>query len=231
MKYIQKTEIPQFFINDTIELREEIKVSNKKSKIWDDFKEKRKLKEYILENEQNWLCGYCEAKLKDTFEKEKRENTELIHIEHIKPKHLDYDNLSFDYHNLLVSCSGKCFTEDKKPLTCGHRKGKEFNEKLFLNPTTTKDIRDYFIYTNNGYIGSSLKDKEKSKYTMELLELNTFDNKLAESRKLALKEFKKSAYNLSIKEKQPLKIIAKKILNKENLAFISFLRYRYKHIL
>ena len=234
MRYIQKKEIPQFFIDDTKELREAIKITpnNEKKDIWDyHYKTKRELKRYLLEVEQNWLCGYCEAKLEETFEKEKRENRDFIHIEHIKPKHLDYDNLSFDYYNLLVSCSGRCFTQNNKPLTCGHKKGNKFDENLFLNPLKYYDIRDYFIYTPNGQIGASLKNKEKSKYTMDLLELNGFNNKLLEARVIALEEFKSSVKKYLLQTKREPKKIVKALLNKENLAFISFLRYNYRHLI
>ncbi len=46
MKYIKKKKAPQFFIEDT-----------KNLKIWKKYnsKKKRKLKEYILENEQFYL--------------------------------------------------------------------------------------------------------------------------------------------------------------------------------
>ncbi len=234
MRYIQKKEIPQSFIDDTKDLVTKIKETSQKEKkdIWDkEYKNKRELKKYILEVEQNWLCGYCEAKLEETFKKEKRENLELIHIEHIKPKHLDYDNLSFDYYNLLVSCSGKCFTQGNKPLTCGHKKGKKFDENLFLNPVKDIDIRDYFIYSDNGYIGSSSKNEEKSKYTMNLLELNAFNNQLCEARIIALKEFTRKVKEYSKKRDEKPEEIIKKLLDRENLAFISFLRYKYKLIL
>ena len=233
MRYIQKNEIPQFFIDDTEALKEKIKITPQKNKkdMWDkEYKTKRKLKQYILEKEQNWLCGYCEAKLEDTFIREKREDKELIHIEHIKPKHLDYDNLSFDYYNLLVSCSGKCFTDKNKPLTCGHKKGNKFDENLFLNPIKEINIREYFIYTNNGYIGSSSKNEKKSKYTMKLLDLNSFNNELVNARLIALEAFKKSIKAYTNKRSiSPQKVI-KLLLAKENLAFISFLRYKYSYI-
>ncbi len=49
MRYIKKLPTPEFFIDDTKELTS-----------WNDYPayKKRKLKEYILEKEQNWLCGY-----------------------------------------------------------------------------------------------------------------------------------------------------------------------------
>jgi len=222
MKYIQKFKIPQFFIDDTKQLKVDIKNSNNKPKVWnDDYKNKRVLKKYILENEQNYLCGYCEAKV----------TLDDSHVEHIKPKKLDYDNLTFNYNNLLVSCNGICFSKSNKPITCGHRKGSKFDENKFLNPTTIKNIRDYFIYTDNGFIGSSNLDNSKSKYTMDLLQLNPFDNYLSEARKTALEEFRKSVKTNFKKTGKDMKSSAIFLLEKENLAFISFLRFKYKNIL
>lgn len=226
MKYIKKASIPpQFFIDDTKELKEIIKtiiIPKEKSKVWDnDYKNKRFLKKYLLEEEQNYLCGYCEAKV----------TLDNSHIEHIKPKYLDYDNLTFDYYNLLVSCNGTCFSEEKKPITCGHKKGRHFDEIKFLNPTQVENIRDYFIYTENYYIGSSSLDETKSKYTMDLLQLNTFNNNLPEARKIALDEFRKSVKACAKKTDKEKKDIAKILLAKENLAFISFLQFKYRSIL
>lgn len=223
MRYIQKQVIPDFFEVDTKELENKIiSLSTKKEKklVWDnDYKEKRKLKEYILENEQNFLCCYCEAKV----------TLDNSHVEHIKPKDMDEDSLTFDYSNLSVSCDGECFHD--KRLTCGHKKENKFNELDFLNPTKVVDIREYFIYTDNCYIGASNKNEKKAKYTMQLLQLNSFNNYLPEARAIALDEF-----NLSIKEHiqktgKAKEYIIKALLKRENLAFISFLRFKYKNIL
>ncbi len=226
MRYIEKPKvIPQFFIDDTKSLVENIKVCSTpkdKSEVWNnDYLNKRALKEYLLENEQNYLCGYCEAKI----------SLDNSHVEHIKPKSLDYDSLTFDYNNLLVSCNGICFSKSNKPITCGHKKDNKFDEVKFLNPTKKTDIRDYFIYTNNYYIGSSKLDEEKSKYTMDLLNLNSFNNNLPQAREDAFYQFKKSVENESKKRGVSLIEIAKILLNKEDLAFISFLRFKYKGIL
>ena len=226
MKYIKKSEeIPQFFLDDTKELNKTIKTfvtPNEKSQVWDnDYKNKRTLKEYLLKVEQNYLCGYCEAKI----------SLDNSHVEHIKPKSLDYDNLTFDYYNLLVSCNGVCFSEQKKPITCGHKKANKFDEVKFLNPTKKVNIREYFIYTNNYYIGSSSLDEEKSKYTMDLLELNSFNNNLPQAREDAFNEFRNSVTDFSQKTGKDIQEIAQILLNKENLAFISFLKFRYKSIL
>ena len=223
MRYIQKKPIPNFFGQDTKVLQEKITtLSTKKEKkeVWNnDYKEKQKLKEYILEHEQNYLCCYCEAKV----------TLDNSHIEHIKPKDIDEDTLTFDYANLSVSCDGLCFSNER--LTCGHKKSNKFDESKFLNPTKITDIREYFIYTDNYYIGASHKDEEKAIYTMELLELNSFNNYLPEARKIALDDFNKAIQEHRKKTAQDMKYIIQKLLEKENLAFISFLRFKYKNIL
>jgi len=223
MRYIQKKEIPNFFGQDTKVLQEKIiTLSTKKEKkeVWNsDYREKRKLKEYILENEQNYLCCYCEAKV----------TLDNSHIEHIKPKDIDENTLTFDYSNLSVSCDGICFSRDKR-LTCGHKKDNKFDEFKFLNPTKVIDIREYFIYTDNYYIGASHKDEIKAIYTMELLHLNSFNNYLPEARKIALNDFNKAIQEHRKKTGQDMKYIIRELLKRENLAFISFLRFRYKGV-
>ncbi len=222
MKYIVKITEPDFFRKDTQELREKIRTAPKKSDVWDkDYSEKRALKKHILQREQNWLCCYCESKV----------TLDDSHVEHLKPKSLDYDNLTFEYSNLAVSCDGKCHTEGNTPITCGHKKDDKFDELNFLNPTKASDIREYFIYTENGHIGASTKDEQKSKYTLELLQLNTFGNNLPEARLKALNEFRNSV-STNVKNTQSnIKEIAINLLYKENLAFISFLRFKYKNLL
>ena len=212
MRYIEKTNVPQFFIDDTNSLTS-----------WDKYFaiKKRILKTHILENEQNYLCGYCESKV----------TLDSSHIEHIKPKSLDIENLTFKYSNLIVSCNGSCNNNVIKPETCGHIKGEEYKESFFLNPTIKKDIRKYFKYTNDGKIDSSGMNEIKALYTINLLKLNTFNNNLQEARKKALSEFRESVMKYSRQTGRELKEVAIVLLNKENLAFISFLRYQYKNIL
>ncbi len=212
MKYIKKTQIPQFFIDTTSRLNN-----------WSEYQglDKRILKSYILENEQNNLCGYCESKV----------TLNGSHIEHIKPKSLDINSLTFDYYNLIVSCNGSCNNNYNQSETCGHIKGEEYNENLFLNPTTQKIIRQYFKYENSGKIDSSGLDEIKALYTINLLKLNTFNNNIQEARKKSLIEFRKAIKKYAEQTGKELKEVAKTLLNKENLAFISFLRYQYQTIL
>ncbi|MEA2018376.1 MAG: retron system putative HNH endonuclease [Campylobacterota bacterium] len=212
MKYIQKTSTPQFFIDDTKDLD-----------IWNDYysNKKRNLKQYILDNEQNYLCGYCESKV----------ILDNSHLEHIKPKSLDEENLTFNYNNIIVSCEGKCYTTDNTPESCGHKKLDEFDEELFLNPTTQNDIRAYFTYESNGTINPSGLNDNKSSYTINLLKLNTFNNNLQEARKISLREFRIFVSQKVHDTNMDVKEVVKRILNNENIAFISFLRFQYKHIL
>ena len=209
MRYIKKLDTPQFFTDDTTDLNR-----------WNEYfaDKKRVLKNHILENEQNYLCCYCEEKI----------DIDNSHIEHIKPKNLDIKNLTFNYSNLAISCNGTCNNEagDNTRYNCGHKKDNEYDEEKFLNPVEIKDIREYFKYDfDNFKINPSAKQQIKSKYMIDTLKLN--DDRLLKAREKALRIFIKK-FKI-IRENKKKKMI--QILNKENLAFISFLRYRYKHIL
>jgi hypothetical protein len=53
MRYVQKVDIPRFFIKWTEDLV-----------IWNDCKtSKEPLRKYILKHEQNNLCIYCESRI------------------------------------------------------------------------------------------------------------------------------------------------------------------------
>jgi len=179
MRYIQKLDTPKSFTNKTEYLNE-----------WRDYhkccnRQKRALRKYILRYEQNSLCIYCESKISPT--------KESSHLEHIKPKYLDKENLTFDYYNITVSCNGNCENsiEDKTSHNCGHRKDKPdtpYNNKKFLNPLIEKDIRDYFQYDfDDGLISPSDKDVKKAKYMIDTLHLN--DGGLPKARKKSLTVF------------------------------------------
>jgi len=207
MRYIEKVGIPQFFIDDT-----------KNLSIWGQYfsKKKRALKAYILKEEQNYLCCYCEDKI----------DSNNSHIEHIKPKYLDIENLTFDYNNLAVSCEGQCRNseDDNSRYNCGHRKDKQdtqYDESKFLNPLKVEELRDYFDYNRNSEIISSSKNITKSQYMIDTLHLN--DGDLPRAREDSLKDF----------ELMGLETIEELVfmLDQENIAFISFLRYKYQHLI
>ena len=219
MRYVQKLDAPQSFISKT----------NSLSK-WSDYhdccnRQKRALRKYILKYEQNFLCIYCEGKISSI--------KESSHLEHIKPKHLDVEKLTFDYNNIAVSCNGNCdnSSEDKTNYNCGHRKDKDdtpYNNAKFLNPVIVKDIRDYFEYDFDDYlISPSNKNIDKAQYMIDTLHLN--DGGLPKARGKALKAFIKIMVEITDIKIRKEKVI--KILNKENIPFISFLRFKYKNIL
>ena len=207
MRHIQKLDTPDFFLEDTNALTH-----------WGRYKEKKKLKKYILENEQNYLCCYCESKVAISGEQE-RDGT---HLEHIKPKKV-YTDLTFSYQNLVVSCQGTCYNEegDNGRHSCGHKKEDEYSEEKFLNPTTVEDIRDYFRYetVENERITILPTDKSplKAQYMIDILYLN--DERLSKARFTALKDFEEFGMMLEYDEVEALL--------SEDLAFISTLRYEY----
>jgi uncharacterized protein (TIGR02646 family) len=213
MRYIQKVQAPQFFIDDTLNLSS-----------WSDYfsYKKQKLKEHLLEHEQNYLCCYCESKISS--------DNNSCHIEHIRPKAQDkYPHLTFEYNNLAVSCNGTCqnLLDDTTKYNCGHIKSNEYDENLFLNPVELENIRDYFEYDiDEGKIQASTKDEQKASYIIDTLRLN--DGGLTEARKKALKNFieKMKTIEANLRREK-----IKKILKKEKLEQISFLKYRYQKIL
>jgi len=216
MKYIQKVDVPQFFSNDTKDLTS-----------WDEYKNgKEKLREYILKNEQNYLCIYCETKISSD-----KSNS---HLEHIKPKAQDkYPELTFEYNNIAVSCEGNCQNQEENSTrnNCGHKKLNEYDEDKFLNPLEVQDIREYFEYNiddfSNYSIASSDKNKTTANYMINTLHLN--DGGLANARTIALETFKTKMKRYTDIKIRKEKIVEK--LNKENIAQISFLKYKFQNIL
>lgn len=210
MRYVCKVTVPQFFIDDTNALTE-----------WQDYHADRKriLKEHVLKEEQNYLCIYCESKISNAFS----------HLEHIKPKHLDKINLTFNYRNIVVSCDGTCHNSDtdNTKYHCGHRKDRTdtlFDESKFLNPVEVSEIREYFKYDYDDYLISvSDKNVEKAQYMIDTLHLN--DGGLPKAREKALEIFINKMKNISDINARKEKM--KQVLDNENIAFVSFLRFKY----
>ena len=139
---------------------------------WDSFTTeiKQVLKQYLLEEQENSCCPYCEIEI----------SLENSQIEHIKPKN-KFPKLLTEYDNLLACC-----LESKR---CGNSKANKWDE-LFINPIT-ENPEDYFKYDiKTGKIISIFKDGEKyekAKYTINLLNLN--DNRLCNIRRKYILEF------------------------------------------
>jgi len=208
MRYIKKTSTPQFFIDNTSGISR-----------WEEYPvSKKPLKEYILKKEQNYLCVYCESRME----------LNNSHLEHIKPKARDkFPHLVFDYNNIVVSCNGNCHTEDEEHHSCGHIKDNEYDDTKFLNPVELLDIRDYFEYDiDTGQIISSNKNISKSEYMITTLHLN--DGGLPLARKKSLENFIKKIKQIDENKRKDRLI---KILKMEKIAFVSFLRFKYKNIL
>lgn len=230
MHYIQKGESPAFF--------EECKNNLPENANWDHFEEnqelgqcKQALKQHLLA-EQSSLCVYCERKIHLDTEQQDQSGTRLsfkksdCHFEHIMPKD-SYPAIVFEYKNLSLSCNGdQCHPEQNKLFkpqdvhSCGHKKGKIFNEEDFLNPVALLDIADFFAYElTSCSIISSDKDKVRADKTIELLNLN--NPRLNNERHSARTAFIK-VFETDIKNKNLNRI--KAYLGK-NPAFVSFLSY------
>lgn len=212
MRYVQKLSIPQFFIDDTTGLTK-----------WANYyaNKKRNLKEHILKEEQSYLCIYCESKISKSSS----------HLEHIKPKSCDTSNLTFNYHNIVVSCNGTCHNSDtdNTKYHCGHRKDRVdtvFDEAKFLNPVEVLNIREYFQYDFDDYLINPSNRNAKAQYMIDTLHLN--DAGLPKAREKALEIFINKMKK--IKDIKTRKEKMKKVLNNENIAFISFLKYKYSMV-
>lgn len=67
--------------------------------------------------------------------------------------------MTYTFENIIVSCEGFDLTTiaDHKREFCGHikddkRRGNEYDDTLFLNPTEKTDIESYFYYDSEGNI-------------------------------------------------------------------------------
>ena len=188
---------------------EEFTKYKSKNKIinWDSFtvEIKQVLKQYLLEEQENSCCPYCEIEI----------NLYNSQIEHIKPKD-KFPRLLTSYDNLIACC-----IESKR---CGNSKANKWDE-LFINPVI-ENPEDYFIYDiKTGKIISIFKDGEKyekAKYTINLLNLN--DNRLCEIRKKYIFEFLSYIeYNKNSLSDYPIKFPSLRryleLLQKLNLQF------------
>ena len=142
-------------------------------KSWDDLTEiKERLREFILTHEQTIadvsLCTYCERKVALVS----------THIDHVKPKAEDkFPELFSEYSNLTVSCNSK--------NSCGHKKGKEYDER-FIHPVVDnpEDFLSYEVTTGK-IIPTEPTKKERVARTCEILGLNS-SHELVGARKRVL---------------------------------------------
>jgi len=147
---------PNFFTKAKLKVKQP-----KISSAWSDIEIENirpELRKYILREEQNLLCIYCEKILDD--------NPKNSNIDHFKLKagHL-FPEKTLDYTNLLVSCNTKGRCSDYKDK---HIKSKDDYENI-VNPIT-ENPDDFFDYLITGRI-IAIDDNPKAKFTIEIFQL------------------------------------------------------------
>ncbi len=162
MHFIKKTKAPDC-LNKLVERYNPLICYQKLTKNKGNQECKNLFQLRMLE-EQQYLCAYCERKIE----------SDVIHIEHIKPRR--YLEKICDYNNLILSCNGSQCPDvnqeayQDKIHSCGHHpaKGNSFNEEKFLNPVELTNISDYFAYDiDTGRIEPSTKDPVKAEYMIK----------------------------------------------------------------
>jgi len=160
--------------------------TNKSPNVWKDYNSeiKNNVKEFILKNEQQYFCAYCERKIYESVNS---------HIEHIKPRDL-YPSLFQNYENIIISCNDK--------NSCGRAKGNTYAEE-FINPVLENPSHYLEFNLASGEIvpkdSEEISDNnKKAKYTIELLKLNYY--KLKEARKNLIDILE--VYNSSYEEEE-----------------------------
>lgn len=151
---------------------------------WDDFHKSHKdvyykMREKILQNEQDNLEGYTEL-----YVDEKNKDSKDYHIDHYKKRDQN-PLLTFEWNNLIFAVHDSSFGADYKDLKY---KIKNHEYALIFNPVTD-NVEDYFYYNYWGKIepkeNISLQDKGKVIKTIEVFNLN--HDSLVERRKNLLK--------------------------------------------
>lgn len=110
------------------------------------------MREFILEEEQQHLCCYCEKRISSIADKS--------HLEHIRPQD-KFPALIDTYKNISVSCQTN--------NTCGKAKKNSFSDD-FIVPTED-DPTKYLTHSPHGEI-ISIQNNDKGDYTIKLLNLN-----------------------------------------------------------
>ena len=117
------------------------------------------VKEALLQ-EQNGLCCYCESNIFD----------QNNHIEHYEPRARNPGRI-FDYTNMACSCNGGA----DKDRHCGHKKGCEYDNTLFINPSVEASGH-LFSYDAEGGIapvtGAPANQAERVEYMIRTLNLD-----------------------------------------------------------
>jgi uncharacterized protein (TIGR02646 family) len=145
------------------------------------------LREYILLEEQNLLCAYCEKAI-DSSPK----NSNIDHFR-LKAGHL-FPEMTFDYNNLLVSCntSGRCSDYKDK-----HIKSKSDYENI-VNPIT-ENPDDFFDYLITGKI-IAINNNPKAEFTIDIFQLGRERNEPLSRQRKEIADALEHINNLSLDE-------------------------------
>nr|WP_324259515.1 retron system putative HNH endonuclease [Cellvibrio fontiphilus] len=134
---------------------------------WGSFSYKNDVTGYLGYEQYN-LCAYSEV----------RPDKEGLgtHIEHVEPKSLN-PHRTFDYSNLVLSALSDVDlkTQSAADVFGGHAKGSNYDPAQFIS-CLRPGCSNHFVYLSDGRIepaiGLSVLDKERVKYTIDLLNLN-----------------------------------------------------------
>ena len=145
------------------------------------------LREYILLQEQNLLCAYCEKEIDDN-----PKNSNIDHFR-LKAGHL-FPEKTLDYNNLLVSCNthGRCSNYKDK-----HIKSKDDYEKIVNSITENPD--DFFDYLITGRI-IAIDNNPKAEFTIDIFQLGRNRNEPLSRQRKEIADALEHIKNLSLDE-------------------------------
>lgn len=132
---------------------------------------KHQLKDNLLD-EQGFICAYCMQGLI---------NDPNCTIDHLEPKSANPKKNTFNYHNLLASCSGSI---KKSAPSAGQSKAKHFKEELRHcnnkkdeNPIPISPFDPHcesrFVFAKDGHIHPAIEDDMEAIRTIQVLGLNS----------------------------------------------------------
>ena len=155
---VERTEEPEILRNNKEEWLNQLRCATSKSEKEKIAKKYRhsQIKQALIDM-LNDKCAYCESKIT---------HIEWGHIEHYKPKSV-YEELTFEWTNLLLACSICNVNKDKKfPV--------ENDNGPFINPCDDEP-NDHFMFDFSNEIASVYGITPRGKTTEELLDLNRHD--------------------------------------------------------
>jgi len=146
-----------------------------------------RLREYILLEEQNLLCAYCERTIDDN-----PRNSNIDHFR-LKAGHI-FPEKTLDYNNLLVSCntSGRCSDYKDK-----HISSKDSYDNI-VNPIT-ENPDDFFDYLITGEI-VAIDNNPKAEFTIDIFQLGRNRNDPLSRQRKEIADTLEHIKNLSLDE-------------------------------